>query len=163
MVSRRFTLFTLLAPCLEGSFEGSREGSLEGRTTLSPEPLLPRLLSISALDSLTPAFATHPGNPFLTPLLATLPKPPSRKSFLCHTCAPLPQLSALPIQLSTFHFQPSYNLPYILPSSVSSNPFVFTLFKKLPGWGATLPIMELGVLASLPNATPIRGGPCRIP
>src|SRR5579859_1846949 len=138
MVSRRFTLFTLLAPCLEGSFEGSREGSLEGRTTLSPEPFRPRLLSTSTLDPLTPAFATHPRNPYLTPLLATLPKPPSRKSFLCHTCSPLPPLSALPIQLSTFNFQPSYNLPYILPSSVSSNPFVFTLFKKLPGWGGQL-------------------------
>src|SRR5215831_12774847 len=26
-------------------------------------------------------------------------------------------------------------LPYILPSSVSSNSFVLTLFSKLPGWG----------------------------
>src|SRR5579859_1304548 len=31
-----------------------------------------------------------------------------------------------------------YNLPYILPSSVSSNPFVFTLFKKRPGCGGIL-------------------------
>src|SRR5579859_72286 len=32
----------------------------------------------------------------------------------------------------------AYNLPYILPSSVSSNPFVFTLFKKRPGCGGIL-------------------------
>ena len=28
-----------------------------------------------------------------------------------------------------------YKVPYILPSSVYSNPFVFTLFTKTTGWG----------------------------
>ena len=36
-----------------------------------------------------------------------------------------------------------YNLPYILPSSVSSNPCVFTLFTKLPGCTYFLPNLEL--------------------
>ena len=35
-----------------------------------------------------------------------------------------------------------YNLPYILQSSVCSNPFVFTLFTKLPGCTPFLPILE---------------------
>src|SRR5215472_17485564 len=35
-----------------------------------------------------------------------------------------------------------YKVPYILPSSVYSNSFVFTLFTKLPGWGAILPKSE---------------------
>src|SRR5579859_6196181 len=38
----------------------------------------------------------------------------------------------LPLPL---HPRPSYKVPYILPSSVSSKSCVFTLFKKLPGWG----------------------------
>src|SRR5579859_1239905 len=36
----------------------------------------------------------------------------------------------------------AYKVPYILPSSVSSNPCVFTLFKKPPGWGVSLPKTE---------------------
>src|SRR5690348_4193744 len=35
----------------------------------------------------------------------------------------------------------SSSFPYILPSSVSSKFCVFTLFKKLPGWGVFLPIL----------------------
>src|SRR5215467_4603687 len=31
------------------------------------------------------------------------------------------------------HLRPSYKVPYILPSSVCPNSFVFTLFAKLPG------------------------------
>src|SRR5579859_7601821 len=37
---------------------------------------------------------------------------------------------------------PTSILPYILPSSVYSNSFVFTLFTKLPGWGCILPKLE---------------------
>src|SRR5215470_12080248 len=33
------------------------------------------------------------------------------------------------------------SLPYILPSSVYSNSFVFILFTKLPGWQGFLPIL----------------------
>src|SRR5215467_7022444 len=39
-------------------------------------------------------------------------------------------------------FFASYNLPYILPSSVCSNPFLFALFTKLPGCTRVLPKME---------------------
>ena len=38
---------------------------------------------------------------------------------------------------------PTSSFPYILPSSVCSKSFCFTLFQKLPGWGAILPILEL--------------------
>ena len=38
--------------------------------------------------------------------------------------------------------QPIYKVPYILPSSVYSNSFVFKLFTKLPGWGGILPKSE---------------------
>ena len=38
-----------------------------------------------------------------------------------------------------FHPRPSYKVPYILPSSVYSNPFVFTLFSKLPGCTSFFP------------------------
>ena len=40
--------------------------------------------------SLSALFATHPRNRLLSPFLATLPKTPFRKPFVCHTCDPLP-------------------------------------------------------------------------
>lgn len=42
---------------------------------------------------LNPAFATLPGNRLLSLLFATLPKTCFRKSFVCHTCDPLPPTS----------------------------------------------------------------------
>ena len=53
------------------------------------DPAPPHLTS--SLEPLTPVFATHPRNRLLSPFFATLPKIPSRKSFLCHTCDPLPR------------------------------------------------------------------------
>ena len=38
--------------------------------------------------SLSALFATDPRNCLLSPFVATLPKTPSPKSFVCHTCAP---------------------------------------------------------------------------
>ena len=39
---------------------------------------------------LSPLFATHPQNAPLSLIIATLPETPSRNSFVCHTCDPLP-------------------------------------------------------------------------
>jgi hypothetical protein len=44
-----------------------------------------------------------------------------------------------PLAFSLFDF-PSSRFPYILPSSVSSNAFLFTLFQKQPGWGVLFPL-----------------------
>src|SRR5919108_61587 len=41
--------------------------------------------SASPKTRLSPFFATDPRNRPLSPLVATLPKTPSRKSFICHT------------------------------------------------------------------------------
>jgi hypothetical protein len=41
-------------------------------------------------SALSPVFATDPRKPMLTSIIATLPEDPSRKSFICHTCNPLP-------------------------------------------------------------------------
>ena len=59
------------------------------------DPLRPLLLSLltSRPKLLTPVFATDPRDHQLSPLLATLPKTPFHKSFLCHTCDPLPRFS----------------------------------------------------------------------
>jgi activator of Hsp90 ATPase-like protein len=43
----------------------------------------------------------------------------------------------------SLHSPPFYKVPYILPSSVCSNSFVFTLFTKLPGCIHFLPNSEL--------------------
>jgi hypothetical protein len=50
-----------------------------------------RLCRNPRIEPRTPVFATDPGDRPPTPIIATLPKLPSRKSFLCHTCDPLPR------------------------------------------------------------------------
>src|SRR5215831_8438913 len=49
------------------------------------------------------------------------------------------------------HLQPTYKVPYTLPSSVCPNPFVFTLFTKLPRWGGILPKSERPSRVALPS------------
>ena len=56
-----------------------------------------------------------------------------------------------------FSFQPSYNLPHILPSSVCPKPCVFTLFKETAGVGSVLPNLELTSLASAVSLLDILG------
>ena len=115
---------------------------LHRRPTVSPDRFRPRPPSASGVDPLTPVLATDPRNRLLNSFLCHT----SKNDFLQALCLPhlrpAPPLSVLPTQLSTFNFQPSYSLPYILPSSVSSNTFVFTLFTKLPGCAGILPILE---------------------
>jgi len=59
------------------------------------------------------------------------------QTFFC----PDPQTSAKSVD---------YKVPYILPSSVYSNPFVFTLFSKLPGCSYFLTKTERSSTATLP-------------
>ena len=75
------------------------------RATGAPESFR-RLLSPSALDPLTPVFATDPSDRYLSPFLATLPKTPFRKSFRCHTCGPPPPPQSCKYLLK----EPSYTL-----------------------------------------------------
>jgi hypothetical protein len=51
---------------------------------------------------LSPFLATDPKKCLLTPIIATLPKPPSRKSFACHTCKLPRGDSCQPSNLHTF-------------------------------------------------------------
>src|SRR5579859_1220493 len=53
-----------------------------------------------------------------------------------------------------YPFSSSSSFPYILPSSVSSNLFLFKLFRKLPGWGVSVPILGL-VLRAARHSTQI--------
>src|SRR5690242_18178858 len=48
-------------------------------------------------------------------------------------------------------------LPYILPSSVSSKSRVFTLLRKLPGWGVLLPILVHAELRGGPRQSVAQG------
>jgi hypothetical protein len=50
--------------------------------------------SASSRTRLSPFLATHPKNQLVSPIIATLPEIPFRKSFACHTCDPLPHLYA---------------------------------------------------------------------
>jgi hypothetical protein len=58
--------------------------------------LFPNLSDVSCRLStpVSPFLATDPKNQRLSLIIATLPELPFRKSFACHTCAPLPCLSA---------------------------------------------------------------------
>src|SRR5216684_3331269 len=132
----------------------------------APFTMRPRPAVLFILRSQTPTFLQTAANPFLchtskkspvTPIIATLPKTHSRKSFAFHTCDPLPRF-ALPfssrpdpllpsphlgsphppqgacgdfsLQLST-----SYSLPYILPSSVCLKSFVCHSYENCRGGG----------------------------
>src|SRR5215472_2376122 len=84
---------------------------------------------------------------YLTPTSQSLPDTPSSRfsGSLCELCASL--LCALCVDSVLFSSDlrlpiPSYKVPYLLPSSVSSKPFVFTLFTKLPGCTPLLPELE---------------------
>ena len=60
--------------------------------------------------------------------------PPCRRSLLSRRSTPV-LFTPYPSYPRNSAKSAAYNLPYILPSSVCSNPCVFTLFQKLPGWG----------------------------
>jgi hypothetical protein len=64
---------------------------------------------------------------------------------------PLPPITSalFPMQwgVGVYSHQRTSNLPYVLPSSVSSKSRVFTLFKKQLGCGVVLPILEPGCSA----------------
>ena len=87
--------------------------------------LRPRLPSSSALDPLTPVFATHPRNHPVSPFVATLPKTASRKSFVCHTCATpsptrVPSARGLPrVEARAFVF-------FLVSPSLFTHPFTST-------------------------------------
>src|SRR5260370_42369062 len=89
----------------------------------APFTMRPRSAVLFILRSQTPTFLQTAANPFLchtskkspvTPIIATLPKTHSRKSFACHTCDPLPPF-ALP-----FSSRPDPLLP--LPPLLSPSP-----------------------------------------
>jgi len=70
------------------------------------------------------------------------PPPPWRWTLARES--PVPARPAVPkIPPPEIHFLCLYKVPYILPSSVYSKPFLFTLFSKLPGCTSSLPILEL--------------------
>src|SRR5579864_119869 len=80
------------------------------RMRVLPAPFLTgskRSESTDHSSSLSPVFATHPRICALTPLFATLPKIGFRKSFVCHTCTPLPRLSPSFLLHATFNLQTS--------------------------------------------------------
>ena len=95
MLSRPFTLFTLN---LEGRPKQSGSANFPATENPMRTGVLPTMGAAAGSERsesqdlsrvLSRVFATHPRNTLLSPFLATLPKPPSCKSFLCHTCDPL--------------------------------------------------------------------------
>ena len=83
----------MISPTEDRSATMSRDANV-GSFSHHHFPFLP---SAFCLSGLTPVFAADPRNRLLSPFVATLPKTPSCKSFVCHTCDPLPPAALPPL------------------------------------------------------------------